>query len=114
MTDTTRLSRFSREPLLSNDKPVIVRRPSEADFEKLKVLTRRRFPTCNWIAKCVRANADFVVSRFNLLKRDPNNYVKIADEIRGAQRAFLFMPIFYELDSKGITYLEDRGVALSK
>src|ERR1035437_6699790 len=107
MTDTTRLSRFSREPLLSNDKPVMVRRPSEADFEKLKVLARRRLLTCNWIAKCGGENADFVVSRFNLLKRDPNNYVKIADEIGSTQRAFLFMPLFYKLDSKAITYLED-------
>lgn len=115
MEADARLSRFSRQPRLgADDKPIIVKRPSPADFEKFKVMARHRFLTCEWIAACTGGSADFTVGRFNTLKRDPNNWVKVAGEVLENQRAYLFMPLFYELDSKAITYLDERGFSIPK
>ena len=115
METASRLSRFSRSPILGEDnRPVRVRRPTEADRAKLEALSRHRFLTCEWLAACTGASAQATVNRINVLKRDPNNFVKIAGEMIDNQRAYLFMPLFYELDAKGIAYLDQCGITVPK
>ena len=115
METDTRLSRYSIEPLLDEDgNPIHVRRPSPFDVERYKLMARRRILTCEWIGAALGQNPDAVVDRFNLLKRKPNLWVKLADEVVSNQRQYLFMPLFHELDSRAITYLHEAGINIPK
>lgn len=112
-----RLSRFSTDPILAEDgKPVAVRSRdlTEYDIKTLRTLAVRRVLNAEYIAALIGGYPKHIRDRFNVLKRQPNGFVRVAAEQTNNPRAHLRSKLYYELAEAGITALEERGTKVPK
>jgi hypothetical protein len=112
-----RLSRFSTDPVLGEDgKPtaVLSKDLTEYDIRALKTLVSRRVLNAEYIAALTGASVKGIRDRFNILKREPNQYVRVTAEQMNNQRQHLRSKLYYELGEAGITALEERGIKVPK
>jgi len=108
-------SRFSRTPVTSADGIAHVVPPyrlTEQDLALLKALTRRRFLSVDYIAALIGTSYKYALTRVQILKSDPNFYVKVCDAQRENPKLHLYTPLFYELDQRGIGALDERGIVI--
>jgi hypothetical protein len=109
--ETKRLGWWTRDPYTNGDgEIVVVKRPTKDDFEKFKVLARYRFLSAPYLAALAGCNAKAIHHRFNVLKREPNKWVRIAEEQTEDVRGHFLNTKFYELDSRAVAYLSERGI----
>jgi len=114
-TKTKYKSRFSRAPVLNEDgspKAVPPSRLTDQDIEIFKALLAHRFLSPDYIAALIGSSYKYVLTRTQILKSEPNCYLKIADEQLANRRAYTCTTIFLELDSPGITELEELGISV--
>lgn len=106
------LSRMSTEPVLDEQgKPLTVlsRDLTDYDLRCFNALATRRVLTCDTIAKIIGGVPKSVRDRFNVLKRKPNQYVKVCDEQTSNPKQHLKSKLYYELAEAGMTALAERG-----
>jgi hypothetical protein len=106
-------SRLSRTPVTSFDgvaKAVPPHRLTDQDVKLLTALARRRFFSADYLAAIVGTSYKYALQRVQILKSQPNCYIKICDTQAESPKLHLYTPLFYELDSKGITELAERGL----
>jgi hypothetical protein len=106
-------SRFSRTPVTSADgtaRTVPSHRLTEQDLALLKLLARRRFLSVDYIAALIGTSYKYALSRVQILKSEPNLYIKVSDTQRENPTLPLYTPLFYELDRRGIGELEERDI----
>ena len=107
-------SRFSRTPVTSADgtaRTVPSHRLTEQDLALLRLLARRRFLSVDYIAALIGTSYKYALSRVQILKSEPNLYIKVSDTpAREPGRTIFGTPLFYELDKRGIGELEERDI----
>lgn len=109
-------SRFSRTPVTSADgtaHAVPPYRLTPQDIELLKALTRRRFLSADYIAALIGTSYKYALTRVQILKSDPNFYIKVCDAQRENPKSHFYTPLYYELDQRGIGALEERDIVIA-
>jgi hypothetical protein len=109
-TDTqSRLSRWSRDPVLDGNGRPRCARVTERDIEIFKLLARYPYLPIDDIHAYVGGSLDGLSAHMNLLYRRPNLYVNRPQQQRLADANY--RRIIYELDDKGRHALADRSIA---
>jgi hypothetical protein len=115
MNGTKPKSRFSRTPVKNRHGSTVAVPPhrlTELDLSILKTLAGHRVLSAEYLAALVGTSYKYAVYRLQILKSEPNCYVKVCDTQQENPKLHLYTPLFFELDSKGITELHERGVIL--
>jgi Replication-relaxation len=107
-----RMSRWSRDPVLSASGAPIVVHPTERDIEIFKLLGRFDYLPADCIHAFVGGSEKALRYRLNLLSRKPNLYLSRPDQQRHSADANC-RPLIYELDERGARMLRDRGLPCS-
>jgi hypothetical protein len=104
-----RMSRWSRDPVLSASGAPIVVHPTERDIEIFKLLGRFDYLPADGIHAFVGGSEKALRYRLNLLSRKPNLYLSRPHQQRHSADANC-RPLIYELDERGARMLRDRGL----
>ena len=104
----SRLSRWSRDPVLDNDGRPRAAQLTERDIEILKLLSRYPYLPIDDIHAYVGGSLDGLAAHMNLLCRRPNLYLNRPHQQRLADANYRRM--IYELDDKGRQALADRSL----
>src|SRR5580704_9936555 len=107
-----RMSRWSRDPVLSASGAPIVVHPTQRDIEIFKLLGRFDYLPADCIHAFVGGSEKALRYRLNLLSRKPNLYLSRPDQQRHSADANC-RPLIYELDERGARMLRDRGLPCS-
>jgi len=113
----TRRSRFSTEPFIGKDgKPVVVysRDLTDLDIAMFSVLVTDRVQSAAYIAARVGSTEKWVRDRFNILKREPNLYVRVTPEQVNNPKNHLTSKLYFELCPAGIAALKERGTEVPR
>ena len=104
-----RSSRWTRDPVLVEEKAVVVC-PTERDIEIFRLLARYRYLPSDYIHAFVGGNAKALSRRLNLLSRKPNLYLARPHQQRESASAN-HRPLIYELDERSVRLLRERGTS---
>jgi hypothetical protein len=108
----TRNSRWTRHPVLDHRGRPKRARLTTDDLDILRLLARYRYLLAEEIAALVGRPFKPVQHRLNLLKREPNCYLKIAQPQADNPRVYQWTKLVYELDTRGMTIVEELGLSL--
>jgi hypothetical protein len=107
-------SRFGRQPVVRNG--VIKKKPpralTELDWKVLDAFRRYRLLSADYLAALVDSSPKYMTTLIQVLKSEPQCYIKLCEEQASNPRYYLHTPLYYELDAPGITQLQERGFTL--
>jgi len=104
----SRLSRWSRDPVLDNNGRPRAAQVTERDIEIFKLLSRYPYLPIDDIHAYVGGSLDGLAAHMNLLCRRPNLYLNRPHQQRLADANY--RRIVYELDDRGRQALADRSL----
>jgi hypothetical protein len=113
MGQTTRNSRWDREPKLNVSGKPLVARLSEDDITILKLLGRYRYLPSDYLAALSGRSIPALQARLGILCRQPNCYISRPHQQRDNADANA-RRLVYQLDDKGADELRNRGMPYSR
>jgi hypothetical protein len=113
MDQTTRNSRWDREPKLDKSAKPVIARLSDDDIIIFKLLGRYRYLPSDYLAALSGRSLPTLQARLEILCRKPNCYISRPHQQRDNADANA-RRLVYELDSKGADELHNRGIAYSR
>lgn len=102
-------SRWSTHPIKRDGEIVSIRPNTPGDIEILKCLGRYTVLTAEDIAELTQRSYGSIIYRLNLLKRKPNELVRVHATQMQQPRVYQWAPQVFHLTPAGVALLRDQG-----